>query len=98
MRYSCAPETMPLIDGEEAVVLHQHRRLHAGQVRAHRDADAFFFLGQPDERDVRVVVGQPDQVHEPRLGQRRHQPDAAGLERIEDDLRIGRRNRHQGGY
>ena len=77
---------MPLIDGEEAVVLHQHGRLHAGQVRAHGNADAFFFLGQPHERDVRIVVGEPDQVHEPGFRQRRDQAHAAVLQGVEDDL------------
>ena len=37
---------------------------------------------------VGIVVGQSDQVHEPCLGQRRHQAHAARLERVEDDLEL----------
>ena len=76
---------MPLIDGEEAVVLHQHRRLHAGEVRARRDADAFLFLRQPHQDHLGIVFGQADQVHEPRLRQRRHQANAARLQRVVDE-------------
>jgi hypothetical protein len=67
------------------VVLHQHGRPHTRQVRAGRDPDAFFLLGQAHERHVRVVLGHPDEVDEPRLGQGRHQPDAAGFERVVND-------------
>ena len=67
--------------GEKAVVLHQHRRLHAGQVRARRDADAFLLLRQAHERHLRIVLGHPDEMHQPRLRQRRHDAHAGVLER-----------------
>ena len=81
---------------EEAVVLHQHRRLDAGQVRAGRDADALFLLGQADQGHLRIVLGHADQVDEPRLGQRRQQPDAARLQRVVDELGVRSRDGHGG--
>jgi hypothetical protein len=73
--------------GEESVVLHQHRGLRAGQMGAGRDPDAFFFLRKANERHLRIVFRHPNQVHEPRLGQRRHQPDAARLQGVVDHSR-----------
>ena len=84
MRYSCAHETMPLTE-EKAVVLHQHRRLDAGQVRARRDADPFFFLREANQRHLGIVFRHPNQMHQPGFRQRRHEPDARGLERVVDD-------------
>ena len=58
----------PVDRREEAVVLHQHGRPRPGQVRAGRDTHALFFLRQPDENHVRIVLSHADEVHEPRLG------------------------------
>ena len=80
--------------GEEAVVLHQHRRLAAGEVRAGRDADPFLFLGEPDERHLRIVLGHPDEVDQPGLRQRRDEPDPARLEGVVDEPGVGGRDRH----
>jgi len=79
---------------QKAVVLHQHRRPDASQVRAHRDTDAFFLLCEPHQRDVGVVVCEPDQVDEPGLRQRGYQSHAVGLQRVEDELGVGCRDRH----
>jgi len=53
--------------------------LHGGRgadiVTGGRDADTLFFLGETHQRHLRILVGHPDQVNEPGLGQRRHQPD-----------------------
>ena len=79
---------------EEAMVLHQHRRLHAGEVRASRHADALFLLGQPDQRHLGILVGHSDQVHQPGFGQSADHPDTHTLDGVVDQLRVRHGNRH----
>src|SRR5215475_10815299 len=84
------------IDGrEKAVVLHQHGRLDAGEVRARRDADAFLLLGEANERHLLVLLRHSNEVDEPCLRQRRNDPHAGVLETLVNQLRIGLRDRHQ---
>ena len=71
---------------EKPMVLHQQRRLHTGEMGASRDPDALFFFRESNERHVGVVLSETDQMDEPGLRQRRHQTDAACLERIENEL------------
>ena len=74
---------------EEAVVLHQHRGLDAGQVRAGGDADRLLFLGEAHQRHIRVVVGHADEVHQPGLRQGRNDLHVARLEGVVDQLGVG---------
>ena len=76
------------------MVLHQHRRLDARQMRAGRDADPLFFFREANEDHLRIVFSHPHQVHEPRFRQRRDEPHPARFERVIDQPGIRRRHRH----
>jgi hypothetical protein len=71
---------------EKPVILHEHCRLHAGQVRAGRNADALLLFGEAHENRVRVFVGKPHQMHQPGFRQRRDEADTAGFERVVNQL------------
>ena len=64
-------------------------------MRARGNADAFFFLDEAEEDHVWIVFGHADEVHQPGLGKRRAQADAAAFERGVDDARIGLGDRHR---
>jgi len=49
-----------------------------------RDPHPFLLLRETDEDHFRVVVGHPDEMDEPGLGERRNQPDPAVLEGVVD--------------
>ena len=74
---------------EKSVVLHQHRRLHSGEVRARRDADALLFFGESNERHFRIVLGHSNQMHEPRFGERRDDAHSDVFERLVDQFGAG---------
>ena len=84
----------PVDRGEEAVVLHQHRRFAAGEVRAGRDADPFLFLGEPHQDHPRIVLGHSNEVDQPRFWQGRDEPDPAPPEGVVDQPGVRDRDRH----
>src|SRR6185436_18277223 len=79
----------PVHRRKEAMVLHQHRGLHAGEVRPSRDADAFLLLREADEGHRRILFRHANEVHEPRLRKRGDDPHADGLEALVDQFRGG---------
>src|SRR5712691_5217720 len=84
--------------GEKAVILHEHRGLDAGKMRACGEADAFLFLGEADESHLRIVFGDLNEVHEPGFREGRKELDAAGFEGLVDELRIFERDGHGWGF
>ena len=94
MRYSCAHETMPLIEARKPWFCISIADLHAGEVRAGRDADPFLFLGEPDQRHPRIVLGHSDEVDQPGFRQRRDEPDPARPERVVDQPGVSGRDGH----
>src|SRR5712691_6633501 len=80
--------------GEKAVILHEHRGLDAGKMRACGEADAFLFLGEADESHLRIVFGDLNEVHEPGFREGRKELDAAGFEGAVNELRIFERDGH----
>src|SRR5690349_15282428 len=76
------------------MVLHQHRRLDPREMGSGRDPHPLLFLGQPDQDHLRILLRQADQMHEPRLGKHREQPDPVRLEGVIDHLGVERGDRH----
>ena len=71
------------VDGlKETVVLHQHRRANPGEVSSRGDADPLFLLGQSHQRHVRIVLGHANEVYEPGLWKRRHDPHVYRFQRL----------------
>src|SRR5206468_1858507 len=63
-------------------------------MRAGGEADAFFFLGEADESHLRIVFGNLNEVNEPGFGERGKKLDAAGFERVINELRVLERDGH----
>ena len=83
------------LDNEVHVNVVMHPQTGSWASRSGMDADAFFFFRQSHQRHLRIVLGEPDEMDEPRLGQRRHQPDAARFEGvIHEPGMIDRNRRH----
>ena len=64
------------------MVLHEKRGTPAREVYPGGDADALLLLRQSDEGHVGVFVGEPDEMKEPRLRQRRDDPHTGGSQRL----------------
>ena len=78
------------VDGcEEAMVLHQQRGIDTCEMRSGGDADRLLFLGDAYQRDVGVVIGHADEVHQPGLRKSGNDLHIAGFEGIVDNLGVG---------
>src|SRR5256885_10071416 len=72
--------------------LFPYTTLFRSQMRSCRDADPLLFLRQADELHLCIVLGQANEMHQPRLGERGDDAHAAVLETAVDQLRAGDRS------